>query len=87
MIKRKGKNQIENLIPDQKSLESKGQMRFNWDILYSIGKIFLRAIRYFPCIFKIDRFEKDMNVQSFGTIKVPILGFHLGVLRKNDIWM
>jgi hypothetical protein len=48
MIKRKGKNQIENLTPDHKSFESRGQMKSDWGMLYTIGKIFLRDIMYFP---------------------------------------
>jgi hypothetical protein len=32
--------------------ESRGQMRFDWSVLYTIGKIFSRAIKYFPRIFK-----------------------------------
>jgi hypothetical protein len=43
-----------NLTPDHKSFKSKGQMRFNWNVLYTIGKIFLRAIRYCLCTFKIN---------------------------------
>jgi hypothetical protein len=48
MIKRKGGSQIENLILDHKSLESKGPMRFDWSMLYTVGKIFSRAIRHYP---------------------------------------
>ncbi len=46
MIKRNGKSQIENLIINHKSFKSKGQMKFNWAMLYTVGKIFLRAIRF-----------------------------------------
>jgi hypothetical protein len=42
MIKRKGKRQI------PKSLESKGQMGFDWSVLYTIEKIFSKAIGYCP---------------------------------------
>jgi hypothetical protein len=52
MIKRKGESQIGNLTLDHKSLESKGQMRSNWGVLYTIGKLFLRVIKYFSHIFK-----------------------------------
>jgi hypothetical protein len=48
MIKRKGGSQIENLTFDHKSLENRGQMRFDWSMLYTIGKIFSRAIRHYP---------------------------------------
>jgi len=42
--------------------------------------MFSRAIRYFPIKFQKRKtwFEKDMNVQSFGTIRPPILGLPLG---------
>jgi hypothetical protein len=45
MIKRKAENQIGNLTPDHKPLENRGQMNSNW-------KDFLKAIKYFPYIFK-----------------------------------
>jgi hypothetical protein len=53
---------------------------------YTIGKIFLRVMRYFTCMFP-KKIEEDMNVQSFETIKVPILGCPLESLGKNVIWM
>jgi hypothetical protein len=52
MIKRRGGSQIEKLTPDHKPLESRGQMNFDWGVLYTIGKIFLRDLRYYPHIFK-----------------------------------
>jgi hypothetical protein len=52
MIKRKGKNQIGNSTFDYKSLESRSQMRSDWSMLYTIGKIFSKVIRFFPCIFE-----------------------------------
>jgi hypothetical protein len=51
MIKRRGAKQIGNLTLDHKSFESRGQMRFDWSVLYNVRKIFSKAIRYFPCIF------------------------------------
>jgi hypothetical protein len=48
-----------------------------------VEKIFSRAVKYYPSIFKKRSFEKAMRVESFGTIRVPILG----VPRKSDIWM
>jgi hypothetical protein len=56
MVKRRGKNQIENLILDHKPLESKGQMSSNWGVLYTFGKIFLRDISYCPRIFLLVSF-------------------------------
>jgi hypothetical protein len=46
MIKRRGESQIGNLIPNHKPLERRGQMSSSWNLLYTIGKIFSRAIRY-----------------------------------------
>jgi hypothetical protein len=45
MIKRKGKSQIGNLTPDNESLESRG-------VLYTVGKIFSRAIIFCLCTLK-----------------------------------
>jgi hypothetical protein len=46
VIKKKGESQIGNLTPDHKSLESRGEMRFSWKVLYIVGKIFSRDIKY-----------------------------------------
>jgi hypothetical protein len=54
MIKRRGMNQIENLTPNHKPFKGKGQMSFDWGMLYIVGNIFLKVIKYCPCIFKID---------------------------------
>ncbi len=64
-------------------------MRFNWGVLYIVGKIFLRTIRHCPYIFKTKRIDlkKNMSNQSFGTTRIPVLDSHLGVLGKSDIWM
>jgi hypothetical protein len=75
MIKRKGRSQIGNLTPNHKSLESRGQMRSDWSVLYTIGKIFSSAIRHCPRIFKEkliwERYERpnfwDNKSPSFGT--------------------
>jgi hypothetical protein len=53
MIKRKGRSQIGNLTSDHKSLKSRDQMSSDWGVLYTVEKIFLRAIKYFPQVFKI----------------------------------
>jgi hypothetical protein len=55
MIKRRGGNQIENLTMDYKNLESKGQMKSNSSMLYIVGNIFSRDIRYCP-----HTLEKDL---------------------------
>jgi hypothetical protein len=52
MIKKRGANQIGNLTLNHKSFESRGQMRLDWSMLYSVGKIFSRAIKYCPCTLK-----------------------------------
>jgi len=52
MIKKKGANQIGNLILDHRSFESRGQMRYDWNMLYNVGKVFSRAIRYCPYTLK-----------------------------------
>jgi hypothetical protein len=52
MIKKRGRSQIGNLTPNHKSLESRGQMKPNWSLIYTIGKIFSRVIRYFALTFK-----------------------------------
>jgi hypothetical protein len=54
MIKRRGESQIMNLTLDHKSLESKGQMRFDWGVFYTIKNMFLKAIKYYLPIFKND---------------------------------
>jgi hypothetical protein len=64
MIKRRGKSQIGNLTPDHKSLESRGQMRSNWGVLYIVGKTFLKAIRRCPCMIKK---KFDLSGQMFET--------------------
>jgi hypothetical protein len=45
-IKKKGQSQIGNLTLHHISLERRGQMKSNWSVLHTIGKIFSRAIRY-----------------------------------------
>jgi hypothetical protein len=39
-------SKIENLTPNHKSLESRGQIRFDWGVLYTVGNIFLKAITF-----------------------------------------
>jgi hypothetical protein len=40
MIFKKGGSQIENLTPDHKSLSNRGQMRSDWGVFSTVGKIF-----------------------------------------------
>jgi len=54
-------------------------------VLYTIEKIFSRAIKYSHHTFKKKIFEKNISVKSFVTIKVPVLGLPLGVPGKSDI--
>jgi hypothetical protein len=74
MIKGRGRSQIGNLTPNHKPIEIKGQMKSNWGVLFTVDKIFLKAIRYCPHYLNIYLTEKDMNVQIFGTTRVPKLG-------------
>jgi hypothetical protein len=88
MIKRKGRSQIPNLTPNYKSLEIKGQMRSDWSVLYTIGNIFSRAIRYYCHTFKINliwkRYERpkfwNNKSPSSRTIRVPVEKWHLDVI-------
>jgi hypothetical protein len=52
MIKRRCESQIGNLTPNHKSLEIRGKMRSDWSVLYTIGKIFSKDIKYCPPILK-----------------------------------
>jgi hypothetical protein len=79
MIKRKGKSLIENLILDNKFFKRKDQMRSDWGMLYIIRNIFFESYKLLSfCFHKKTQFEKDMNVQSFGIAKVPVLGLPFG---------
>jgi hypothetical protein len=40
--------------PTINPLKLGGQMRFDWSVLYTIGKIFSKAIRYYICTHKIN---------------------------------
>jgi len=55
MIKRRGGNQIGNLTFDYKTLENKGQMKSNSSMIYTVGNIFSKNIRY--CLHTL---EKDL---------------------------
>jgi hypothetical protein len=52
MIKRRGGSQIGNLTPDHKPFESRGQLSFDWGVLYIVEKIILRVVRYYIRISK-----------------------------------
>jgi hypothetical protein len=79
-LKKKGMNKFDNLISNHKSLESRGQMKFNWAVLYTIEKIFLKIL---PSNFFFLKFEIYMSVQNFGTIRFPILGLPFGSPREK----
>jgi hypothetical protein len=49
---KKGKSQIGHLTFDHKSFKRKGQMKFDWGMLYIIGQIFSRAIKHFFALSK-----------------------------------
>jgi hypothetical protein len=58
-----------------------GQMRSNWNVLYTVEKIFSRAIRHLPRAFKTKiLFEKNMNIKSFGTLGSLGEKWHLDVV-------
>jgi hypothetical protein len=91
MIKRRGGSQIGNLTSNYKSLESKGQMRSNWNMLYTIEKIFSKAIRYFLRILEIDfiwkRYERPKLLQDNKnpSFRTPKKKWHLNVVpAKRD---
>jgi hypothetical protein len=54
MIKRRGGSQSESLTLNHKSLESKAKIMSSWSMLCTVGKIFSRAIKYYPFNFKKD---------------------------------
>jgi hypothetical protein len=80
---KKANSQIGNLIIDHKFSTAGGQMISNWDVLYTVGKMFYWVIRYCLRMIQKNCYEEDMNVQSFKTPKVPILGLPLGSLGKK----
>jgi len=45
---KKGQSQIGNLTLDHKPFEGKSQMSSDWGMLYTIGNIFLKVIKYYP---------------------------------------
>jgi hypothetical protein len=59
-------------------LKEGGQIRCNWNVLYTIGKIFSRDIRYCPHTFKTYLIWEWYEHPKFGTIRVPVLGLPLG---------
>jgi hypothetical protein len=76
MIKRRGRNQIENLTPDHKSLQRRGQMKFDWSMLCNVGNIYIALI-----LWKGIWFKKDISVQSFRTLWILVLGLPFGSFR------
>jgi hypothetical protein len=85
MIKRKGRSQIGHLTPDHKSLESRGQMRFDWSVLYTIENMFSKAIRYCPCPIKTNFIWKRYEHLNSWDNESPNLGsprgkWHLDVI-------
>ncbi len=61
-----GRSQIGDLTPDYKSLQSKGQIRYDWRVLYTIGKTFPRPIRYFP---------RTLNMHELKQVCHFVMGF------------
>jgi hypothetical protein len=48
MIKRRGKSQIGNLIPDHKPFESRVQMNSDWGMLCTFGKDLFDGYKILP---------------------------------------
>jgi hypothetical protein len=74
MIKRRGGSQIGHLTPDHKSLKSKGQMRSDWSMLYTVEKIFSRDIRYCLRTIKKNLIWKRYKPPKFWNNKNPNFG-------------
>jgi hypothetical protein len=60
-------------------------MSFDWGVLYTIGKIFLKAIRYFPCIFKIDLIWEKYEHPKILDNKNPKEKWHLNVIPTEKV--
>jgi len=62
-----------------------------WNVLYTVGKIFFRAINYYFCIFKTDLIWEiyehpkfwDSKSPSFGIVRVLVLGLPFGSPREK----
>jgi hypothetical protein len=83
MIKIRGGGQIGNLTPAHKPLESEGQMSFDWGVLYTIEKIFLKAIRYCPRILKIGLLSERYECPKFWDNKSPNFGTSIWVMHSQ----
>ncbi len=62
------------MILNHKSLESRGQMRCDWVCYTPLKKYFQGLWDAILTFSKQTWFEKNTNVQNFGTTQVPILG-------------
>jgi hypothetical protein len=62
-------------IPSQQ-----GQMKSNWSMLYTIGKIFAKVIRYFSLNFKTYLIWERYERPKIWDIKSPIKKWHLDVI-------
>jgi hypothetical protein len=58
-------------------------MKSNRSVLYTIEKIFSRAIRYCPWTFKKDFIWERYECPKFGTTKVRVLGLPLASLMEK----
>jgi len=66
----------------QPQIPERNQMRSNWGVLYTVEKIFLRATKYCPCIFKKIWFKKIWASQVLGQQKSQFWDSYLGVPKK-----
>ncbi len=63
-------------------------MRYDWNVLCTIGNIFSMAIKYYPCTFKKNLiWEKYEHPKFWDNKESQFWDSHLGVPGKSDIWM
>jgi len=80
-MKSRGGNQIENLTPNHKSFENRGQMRSDWSMLYIVGKIVSRDIRCCGRTLKKDFIREKYELLKFWNNKNPNFGTRIWEFR------
>jgi hypothetical protein len=61
-----------------------GLMKSDWGVLYIVKKIFLKVIRYYPCILNTNLIWKIYDCPKFWDNKSPNFGSH-GEKRHLDV--
>jgi len=56
--KKRWESKIGNLTPNHKSFESRGHIRFDWGMLYTVGKIFLKVIIFWKHTWFEKKYER-----------------------------